>query len=100
MKTLIATTALALSVSAPAFADTSNVAEYFAMFNDSAAETTLGATSVGDTLSAERMVALYNESPAETKVIEGQGDVSRSDIQAAKAFFALNNDSAAERIVK
>ncbi len=96
MKTLITTVALALSVSAPAFAE--SAAELFAASQDSAAERIVHETSVGDVDGAILKFAL-NESPAEMNVnLVKDGDVTRS--AQAQAFFALNNDSAAERIVK
>jgi hypothetical protein len=96
MKTLIATAAIALSVTAPVYAE--SAAELFALSNDSAAERILGETSVGDFTGAQLKFAL-NESPAEMNLnFDRDGDVTRSN--AAQAFFALNNDSAAERVVK
>ena len=96
MKTLIATAAIALSVSAPVYAE--SAAELFAASQDSAAETIVRATSVGDIDGAQVKFSL-NESPAEMNLnFDRDGDVTRSN--AALAFFALNNDSAAERIVK
>ena len=95
MKTLIATVAIALTVSAPAFAE--SAAELFAASQDSAAETLVRATSVGDVDGAQIKFAL-NNSPAEMNLnFDRDGDVTRS--AQAQAFFALNNDSAAERIV-
>ncbi|MEM9434754.1 MAG: hypothetical protein AAGA12_12600 [Pseudomonadota bacterium] len=99
MKTLIATTVIALSLSVPAVAQVGNPAAFFALNNDSAAERILGNTSVGDTAAAESKIAAYNDSPAENTVVEGS-QVTRGQIDQARAFFALDNDSAAERIVK
>jgi hypothetical protein len=96
MKTLIATVAIALSVSAPVYAE--SAAELFALSNDSAAERIVGETSVGD-ISGARVTFAQNESPAEMNLnFDRSGDVTRS--AQAQAFFALNNDSAAERVVK
>ena len=96
MKTLIATAAIALSVSAPVYAE--SAAEFFAASQNSAAETIVRATSVGDVDGSQVQFSL-NESPAEMNLnFDRDGDVTRSN--AALAFFALNNDSAAERIVK
>lgn len=95
MKTIIASLALALSVSAPVYAE--SAAELFALSNDSAAERILGDTSIGDVSGAQVKFA-SNESPAEMNLhFAKDGDVTRSN--AAQAFFALNNDSAAERFV-
>ena len=96
MKTLIATAALALTVAAPVYAE--SAAELFALSNDSAAERIIGETSVGDVDGAKLKFA-QNESPAEMNInLVKDGDVTRS--AQAQAFFALSNDSAAERIVK
>jgi hypothetical protein len=95
MKTIIASLAVALSVSAPVYAE--SAAEIFALSNDSAAERILGETSVGDIKAAQVKFAL-NKSPAEMNLnFDRDGDVTRT--AAAQAFFALNNDSAAERRV-
>jgi hypothetical protein len=95
MKNIVAIIAVALSVSAPAFAE--SAAELFAASNDSAAETLVRATSVGDIPAAQIKFAL-NDSPAEMNLnFDSDGDVTRSN--AAQAFFALSNDSAAERRV-
>ena len=95
MKTVIATV-LALSVAAPAFANSTQA--FFALSNDSAAETIVRETSVGDAQAAASMLALDNDSPAETNVVLN-GEVTR-DLSGVQAFFALGNNSAAERIVK
>ena len=96
MKTLIATAAIALSITAPVYAE--SAAELFAASQDSAAETLVRETSVGD-VDAAILKFAQNESPAEMNVnLVKDGDVTRSN--AAQAFFALSNDSAAERIVK
>ena len=96
MKTVIATI-IALSVAAPAFA-ASDVAAQFALSNDSAAERIIGDTSTGDANAALNHFLASKESSAERNnlVIDQNADVSRD----VKAFFALGNDSAAERIVK
>ena len=96
MKNIVAIIAVALATSAPAFAE--SAAELFAASQDSAAETLVRDTSVGDVDGAKLKFA-QNESPAEMNLnFDRDGDVTRSN--AALAFFALNNDSAAERIVK
>lgn len=94
MKTIIATTALALSLTAPAFAD-KNVQAFFALGNDSAAERVLSDTSIGNTDAAQVKVAMYNDSAAELTVKEGS-NVTRGTSAALVSFFALSNDSAAE----
>ena len=92
MKTAIAAI-LALSVAAPAFA-ASDVAKKFALYNDSAAERTIGESSVGDTQAALDHIAASKDSSAERQniVIDGDAQVS----QSVKKFFALTNDSPAE----
>ncbi len=95
MKTIIATTALALSLTAPAFADVSNAQAFFALGNDSAAERIVSETSVGNTKAAQEQLAKYNDSVAEQSVKEGS-NVTRGASQALISFFALSNDSAAE----
>jgi hypothetical protein len=95
MKNIVAIIAVALATSAPVYAE--SAAELFALSNDSAAERILGDTSVGDVSGAQVKFA-QNESPAEMNLHFGRdGDVTRSN--AAQAFFALNSDSAAERLV-
>lgn len=98
MKTIIATTALALSFAAPAFADVGNAQAFFALTNDSPAEQIVGKTSVGNPIGAAQELALTNSSPAENTV---NFDRARNvDVRAVQAMLALDNDSAAERIVK
>jgi len=94
MKTVIATL-IALSVTAPAFADVSNAEAFFALGNDSAAERTVGETSTGDLNTALWVGVAANESAAEQNIMIGGHDVSRN----VQATFALGNDSAAERFV-
>jgi hypothetical protein len=94
MKTLIVSAIVALSA-APVYAE--SAAELFALSNDSAAERIVHETSVGDVEGAQIKFAL-NKSPAEMNLnFDRDSDVTRSN--AALAFFALGNDSAAERIV-
>ncbi|WP_298257368.1 hypothetical protein [uncultured Litoreibacter sp.] len=95
MKTVIATL-IALSATAPAFADVSDAQAFFAMGNDSAAERVVGETSKGDANAALWAGVSANESAAEQNITLSGNDVSRN----VHAFFALGNDSAAERIVK
>ncbi|WP_298291456.1 hypothetical protein [uncultured Litoreibacter sp.] len=94
MKTIIATAALALSLSAPAFADVSDAQAFFALTNDSAAERIVGETSTGNPVGAAQILALVNDSPAENIV---NFDRARNvDVSAIQAMFALTNDSPAE----
>ncbi|MCY4335928.1 MAG: hypothetical protein OXC60_14815 [Litoreibacter sp.] len=96
MKTIIATALVSLSLAAPAAAETAQ--EFFALGNDSAAERIVAVASVGNPVGAAQALALVNDSPAENTV---NFDRARSvDVKAVQAFFALGNDSAAERIVK
>ena len=92
MKTIIATV-IALTATAPAFADVSNAQAFFALSNDSAAERTVGETSVGDAKRALQVGLAANDSAAEMNATLSGADVSRN----VQAFFALGNDSAAER---
>ena len=95
MKTLIAS-AIALTLAAPAFADISAVQAQLALSNDSAAERIVGETSTGNPEAALAKFVATKDSAAERNIVIDQDvDVSR-DVQA---FFALGNDSAAERVV-
>jgi hypothetical protein len=94
MKTIIATI-IALSATAPAFADTSNAQALFALGNDSAAERVVGETSRGDQNAALWSGVTANASAAEQNIVIGGNDVSRNVL----VKFALGNDSAAERFV-
>ena len=98
MKTVIATI-IALSAAAPAFADVSNAQAFFALTNDSAAERIVGNTSKGDVFQAQSIGALANDSAAERNVTI-TADVATKASSDVLRFFALTNDSAAERIVK
>lgn len=94
MKTIITTAAIALSLSAPAFADTSSAGAFFALSNDSAAERVIGQTSTGNPLAAARSFASTNTSAAElTFVTERARNVDAGSIRQK---FALTNDSPAE----
>lgn len=95
MKTLIATAAVALSLSAPTFAQVDNAEAFFALSNDSAAERVVGDTSTGNVFEAQLSGALANESAAERKV-SSEAAVATSNDNILR-FFALGNDSAAER---
>ncbi len=98
MKTVIASALVALAFAAPAAADTSNAQAFFALGNDSAAERIVGNRSTGDVVGTTRQLALVNDSPAENKV---NFDRARNvDVSAVRAMLALDNDSAAERIVR
>lgn len=92
MKTIIATTAIALSLTAPAFAETSAQA-FFALGNDSAAERIVGETSTGDADAALAKFVTSKDSAAERNhVTIGGNEVSR-DVQI---LLSLGNSSAAE----
>jgi hypothetical protein len=97
MKTIFAITALALTATAPAFADVS-VAQKFALYNDSAAERVLGDTSTGDIFAAQEIGAASNDSAAERIVSKVAGVATRNS--NLLSFFALNNDSPAESNAK
>lgn len=105
MKTLITTVALALTAAAPVYAQ--SAAEIFALSNDSAAERFVANTSGGDISAAQRLFAAGKDNAAETIVRKTASTVTRASgfdpegrerSQKARAFFALSNDSAAERI--
>ena len=97
MKTIIATV-IALSVSAPAFAgQVSDAAAFFAAGNDSAAERIVSETSTGDVYKAQLAGALANDSAAESTVNVTAGQATRTNTDLL-SFFALGNDSAAERV--
>lgn len=98
MKTVIATI-LTLSAAAPAFAQVSDAAAYFAQGNDSAAERIVHETSTGDIFQAQMNGALANESAVE-RTVDVTADVATKASSDVLRFFALSNDSAAERIVK
>ena len=98
MKTVIASALVALSFAAPAVADTSAAQAFFALGNDSAAERIVGNTSTGDIFAAQEVGALANESASERNVF-AEADVATRNVNLL-SFFALGNDSAAERLVK
>ena len=94
MKTIIATALVSLSISAPAFADVGDAKAFFALTNDSPAESMIGETSVGDPIGTAQTLAMINTSPAETFV---NFDRARGvDVEAVQQVFALTNDSPAE----
>ncbi len=98
MKKIIATALVSLSFAAPAAADVSNVKQFFALTNDSAAERIVGETSVGNPVGTAQELALVNDSPAENKV---NFDRARNvDVKAIQQIFGLTNDSPAENIVR
>ncbi len=100
MKNVIATTALVLSLVAPAFADINDVKARFALDNDSAAERIVRDTNIGNSAFTQLEIAKYNDSAAERNPVVGGTFATRGNSEAAQRFFALGNDSAAERIVK
>ena len=91
MKTAIATI-IALTVSAPAFAQVGDAQAFFALGNDSAAERIVGTTSVGDKEAALWAGVNADESAAEKNIAIGAGDVSRD----VNVLLSLGNDSPAE----
>jgi hypothetical protein len=95
MKSIIAA-AIAIAITAPAFADVSDVQAYFAVGNDSAAERVVHTTSTGDMLKVQRSAASANDSAAENSVIVTAGQATRADYDLLH-FFAQGSDSAAER---
>ena len=97
MKTIIATV-IALSVSAPAFAtQVTDAASFFAADNNSAAERVISDTSTGDVYKAQLAGALANNSAAESAVAVTAAQATRTSSDLL-SFFALGNDSAAERV--
>ena len=97
MKTIIAA-AIALSVSVPAYAtQVTDAAAFFASDNNSAAERIIPSTSKGDIYQAQVAGALGNDSAAESTVDVVAGQATRANIDLLN-FFALGNDSAAERV--
>ena len=97
MKTIIATV-IALSVSAPAFAaQVTDAAAFFALGNNSAAERVISDTSTGNVFQAQLAGAKANDSDAESTVDVTAGQATRASTDLL-SFFALGNDSAAERV--
>ncbi|MEP5759834.1 MAG: hypothetical protein ABJ327_11135 [Litoreibacter sp.] len=106
MKIAIATIALALTAAAPIYAQ--SAAQRFALDQDSAAERVIRDTSLGDISVAQSHVAFGNDSAAERIVRKSASNVTRASgfgirsrdrSENARARFALDNDSAAERNV-
>ena len=98
MKTLIATLATAIALTAPAFADSDaskKAQAFFAMSNNSAAEIIVGETSMGDTTAAQVALALGNMSAAERMGFFEADTATRRQIVAAQMKL-LDGDSAAE----
>ncbi len=98
MKSVIASALVALSFAAPAAADVTNAQAFFALGNDSAAERILGETSTGNVYEAQLIGAAANESALE-QTVSVEADVATRNASVL-SFFALGNDSAAERLVK
>ena len=95
MTKFITTTALALSLAAPAFADI-NVEEYLAMSNNSAAELLVEETSTGDVEAAEIKFALGNMSAAERKVFFEMDEESRlAELIALRKTAPMNSPAEA-----
>lgn len=97
MKTLLTTAAVAMTLSAPAFAQIENAEAYFAQFNESAAETSVMETSTGNLDKALMVSRASKVSPAEKSIMLGGNDVASSDENAIRAFFGQFKDSAAEQ---
>ena len=96
MKTIIATAAIALSLTAPSFAQVNDVAAFFAADNGSVAEQRVNKTSNGDGDRIELLNRANKESSAERIAPLGGTFATRADNASARAFFALTNDSPAE----
>ena len=97
MKTVIATI-IALSATAPAFAaQVTDAAAFFAADNNSAAERVIPNTSTGDVYAAQLAGAHANEAAAERNVSVTAGQATRANTDLL-SFFALGNESAAERV--
>lgn len=96
MKIIIATAAIALSLTAPSYAMVNDVAAFFAQGNNSAAETIVRRTSIGDNDRIERLNRATLDSAAERNAVLGGTFATRGDNEAARKFFALTNDSPAE----
>lgn len=95
MTKFITTTALALTLAVPAFADI-NVEEYLAMSNNSAAERMVEETSTGDVQAAEIKFALGNMSAAERKVFFEMDDESRvAELIALRKTAPMNSPAEA-----
>lgn len=95
---LAASIALAASLAAPAFADTS-AAELFAMSNNSAAETIVRETSMGDTTAARVSLALGNMSAAERMAFFEADMISRQKVLEKAKLFGDGNSAAEMRAV-
>lgn len=96
MKAVIATL-IALSATAPTFAQVTSADIFFALGNDSAAERIVSETSTGNVAQAQLKGALANDSAAEAQV-NVAADVATKADSGLLSFFALGNDSAAERV--
>ena len=93
MKRMITTAAVALTLAAPAFAQTS-AEELFAMSNDSAAERIVEETSMGDVEAAEIKFALSSMSAAERKVFFESDESTRLEVLMAKRRLDAGNSAA------
>ncbi len=91
MKTIIATTAIALSLSAPAFAQVDDVRAHFAAGNDSPLESRVVGTSIGDTAAARDHVISGEESPLAQGIAKAPVTATRN--AALIEFFAQPNNS-------
>ncbi len=101
MKNFFATTAIAFTLSAPAFADghATSAEELFAMSNSSAAERIVQETSTGDIELSELKFALGEMSAAERKVFFESDETTRKELLSAKKQLNSGN-SAAETAAK
>ncbi|RLJ60356.1 hypothetical protein BCF46_0554 [Litoreibacter meonggei] len=96
MTKFITTTALALTLSAPAFAADINVEEYLALSNNSAADRMVEETSTGDVEAAEIKFALGNMSAAERKVFFEMDEESRmAELIALRKTAPMNSPAEA-----
>ena len=96
MTKFFTTTALVLTLSAPAFAANINVEEYFAMSNNSAAERMVEETSTGDVKAAEIKFALGNMSAAERQVFFEMDEETRmAELIALRKTAPVNSPAEA-----
>ncbi|SHF43833.1 hypothetical protein SAMN05444273_10654 [Litoreibacter ascidiaceicola] len=98
MKLFLTTALTALTLSAPAFAETT-AAELFAMSNDSAAETIVQEHSTGDVTAAQITLALDNMSAAEREVFLASPHEVRMETLKNCLEKTDSGDSAAESCV-
>ncbi len=101
MKKIIATTAIAFALTAPAFAEnvlSKNLTaeELFALSNEAAAERIVYDTSMGDVTAAEVKFALSNMSAAERMTFMQDDEVSRmAKIEAMRKLTPKNSPAEA-----